>query len=71
MEKPICLEYAEAKDEITYVLNAVMARRTLPLFAVRDILKDLLRQIDDGAKSELLAAKKTYEKQLEESKKKG
>lgn len=70
-KKPICIAYSEAKDEITCVLNEVMARRTLPLFAVADILKDALRQIEEGAKSELISAKMTYLEQLEEYKKKG
>ena len=70
-KKPLCLEYEEAKNDIYSVLNTVMGRKTLPLFAVDNILKDALRQIEEGAKNELIAAKSIYAKQLEEYKKKG
>ncbi len=62
--RPFCIDYSEAKNEVVSAINNIIVKHTIPLYLARDIVADILHQLEKGADMELQAAVKSYEKQM-------
>ena len=70
VNKPFCLAYAEAKNDIIRAVNKATQEHNIPCFLLEGMMENILSQIKSGAIAERAEAERAYKKQLEESEKK-
>lgn len=60
IERPMCLEMRDAKEEIVKTVNAQIKGRGIPCFLMRGILEEVLTQIKEIERNEIAEAEKIY-----------
>lgn len=65
-QRPFCVDYKNAKNEIFKAINNAIEIHKVPLFLLEGILNEALHQVKEGANAEVESALKSYERQLAE-----
>ncbi len=66
--KPLILEIEEATQEITSAVELASSKHGLPCYLLEPIVADILTRLQNGKRTELENAKRSYEQQEEEAK---
>lgn len=61
-KKPIIIEMEEVKNEFVQTVNNALQNRGIPCYFLELIIKDIVRELQTGAKNELAMAKEQTEK---------
>ena len=68
-QRPLILEIEEAKTEIITAVNKALTERGIPCYILSPIIRDVYTQVENGAKSELEAAKNAEKNAEQEAEK--
>jgi|GEM_PF-5740459 len=71
VERPLCLELTDGKQEIFDAISEVAKRRNIPFFLLEYILSEALQQVKTGAKNEIAQASLVYERRCMAAEQKG
>lgn len=61
-KKPVIIEMEEVKNEFVQTVNNALQNRGIPCYFLELIIKDIVRELQTGAKNELEMAKEQTKK---------
>lgn len=66
MNKPLCLELEEAENELKQAIEQISASHALPCYLLEYLVSDVLTCLQNGKRTEIENAKRSYEQKIAE-----
>lgn len=66
VNKPLCLELEEAANELNKAIEQISARHGLPCYLLEYLVSDVLTRLQNGKRTEIENARRSYEQKLAE-----
>lgn len=66
MNKPLCLELEEATNELNQAIEQISANHGLPCYLLEYLVSDVLTRLQNGKRTEIEKARRSYEQKLAE-----